>query len=83
MSALMFCQKDIDKEVFYSSKLQKNPHIYRCNMYVHEVRIESLNVSPSNMGLCGPICRFVYPDVIKSYFIENVPCSLRNFTFRQ
>lgn len=35
------------------------------------------------VGLCGPACRFVYPDVIKSYFIENVPCSLIIALFKQ
>ncbi len=35
------------------------------------------------VGLRGPACRFVYPDVIKSYFIENVPCSLHICTCRQ
>lgn len=35
------------------------------------------------VGLCGPACRFVYPDVIKSYFVENIPCSLHICTLRQ
>ncbi len=34
-------------------------------------------------GPCGPTCRFVYPDLIKSYFIENVPWSFHNCTCRQ
>lgn len=48
----------------------------------YKFRIKSLIVSWSIWWVSvGPDCRFVYPDLIKSYFIENVPCSLHICTF--
>lgn len=52
-------------------------------VYVHKFRIETLLMLIQLLGPCGPICRFVFHDIIKSYIIEIVPCSIYNLAFSQ
>lgn len=52
-------------------------------VYVYKFSIETLLLLIQLLGLCGPVCRFVFHDIIKSYIIETVPCSIYNLAFSQ